>query len=195
MIKRKNNHKRLRVESAALTSNDEIVYQEIEKMYGVKTAKALRKYCQLKGKSPDKVVNDMTTDKNGMCEWDKFDVWAQKQGVRFDAAYSDADVDDILGLKKGTSGRRKGRGSARIYDSPADSDIYGEGSGSHMNEYDIIEWIYEEMYDCEWADDLEMMDDEAAFELSLPGGGAEGNVFKVSVQKIWSGKPRHGLDN
>ena len=67
-----------------------------------------------------------------------------------------------------------------------------EGSGSRMEESDILDWIYEEMGQCEWAGDMDFLDDGNAFEVSLPG--ADGDVFKVSVQKIWSGRLGRRLD-
>lgn len=67
-----------------------------------------------------------------------------------------------------------------------------EGSGSRMEESDILDWIYEEMGQCEWAGDMDFLDDGNAFEVSLPG--ADGDVFKVSVQKVWSGRLGTRLD-
>ena len=82
-------------------SNDMIVYKEIEKMYGVKVAKMLQQYCALKNLDPDTVVNDTSTDRNGMCAWDKFDVWAKGKGVDFADSFGSVDVDDLLGVGKG----------------------------------------------------------------------------------------------
>ena len=120
-------------------SDDRIVYKEIEKMYGVKTAKALERYCAMKGIEPDKVVNDTSTDRNGMCEWDKFDVWAKKHGVDFTDSFGDVDVDDLLGVGKG---KKKSRGSmSKVYDRPTDSDIYGESFDEPADEYEMADFI------------------------------------------------------
>lgn len=69
-----------------------------------------------------------------------------------------------------------------------------EESGSRMDEFDILNWIYEEMRDCEWAeiDASDISDDKAELEVALPG--ADGDVFRVSVQKIWSGRLGEKLD-
>lgn len=169
------------------------IYQNIERMYGVKVAQMLRKYCELKNIDPYVVVKDTSIDKNGMCAWDKFDVWAKGKGVDFAAGFGNVDVDDLLGVGKPKKGKKKAKGrAARIYDRPTDSDIYGEGSASRMDESDIINWIFEEMQDCEWVDDIESPDcyPVASFEVSTPE-----DVFKVSVQKIWSnrGEERFGV--
>ena len=126
------------------------IYQEIERMYGVKVAKMLRQYCELKNIDPDVVVNDTSTDRNGMCAWDKFDVWAKSKGVDFAAGFGNVDVDDLLGVGKK---RKSGRRATRIYDRPSDSDIYAEGMGSNpIDEQFIQDWIAEELQECEWVD-------------------------------------------
>ena len=166
-------------------SDDRIVYKEIEKMYGVKTAKALERYCAMKGIGPDKVVNDTSTDRNGMCEWDKFDVWAKKHGVDFTDSFGDVDVDDLLGVGKK---RKSGRRATRIYDRPVDSDVYGEGSGSRMNEWDIAGWLEEELQECEWVNDLKFSNDDYEdpwFEVD-----ADGSTYRITVKKVFS--PREG---
>lgn len=133
------------------------IYQDIERMYGVKVAQMLRKYCELKNIDPYVVVNDTSIDKNGMCAWDKFDVWAKGRGVDFAVGFGNVDVDDLLGVGKPKKGKKKAKGhSSKIYDRPTDSDIYGEGSGSDpVDEYFIHNWIGEELQDCEWAFDVD----------------------------------------
>ena len=61
-----------------------------------------------------------------------------------------------------------------------------------MEENDILDWIFQEMGECEWADDMEYVDDENAFEVSMPG--PDGDVFRVSVTKVWSGRLGKRLD-
>lgn len=172
-------------------SNDMIVYKEIEKMYGVKVAKMLQQYCALKNLDPDTVVNDTSTDRNGMCAWDKFDVWAKGKGVDFADSFGSVDVDDLLGVGKG---KKKPRGRMpKVYDRPTDSDIYGEGSGSEpVDEYFISNWIGEELQDCEWVDPAEIQyaGDEPWVEISTP----DGDVYRIQVTKVYSSKLGSYLD-
>ena len=165
------------------------VYGQIEKMFGAQVAALLEEYCTLKELDPYKVAFDEKADGTGSTLWDKFSVWAKnKKHVNVNAKFDDYDVDAELN-------RTSGRGRAtRTYDTPVDSDIYGEGSGSKMDEFDILNWIYEEMRDCEWAeiDTSDISDDKAELEVALPG--PDGDVFRVSVQKIWSGKLGARLD-
>lgn len=173
-------------------SNEDIVYQEIERMYGVKTAKALKKYCAMKGIDPSTVVNDTSVDRNGMCAWDKFDVWAKGKGVDFAAGFGSVDVDDLLGVGKP---KRKPKGHAtRFYDRPDSSDIYGEGSGSEpVDEYFISNWIGEDLQDCEWVDPAEIQyaSDEPWVEISTP----DGDVYRIQVTKIFSSKLGEWLED
>ena len=167
-------------------SNDMIVYKEIEKMYGVKVAKMLQQYCALKNLDPDTVVNDTSTDRNGMCAWDKFDVWAKGKGVDFAGDFGSVDVDSILGVGKG---KKKSSGRMpKVYDRPTDSDIYGEGSGSRMSEWDIAGWLEEELKECEWVNDLKFSNDDYEdpwFEVD-----ADGSTYRITVKKVFS--PREG---
>ena len=158
------------------------VYKDIEKMYGVKVAKMLQRYCELKDIDPEVVVNDTSVDRNGMCAWDKFDVWAKGKGVDFAAGFGSVDVDDLLGVGKP---KRKPKGHAtRFYDRPDSSDIYGEGSGSRMNEWDIAGWLEEELADCEWVDDLKTPNDDYEdpwFEID-----SDGSTYRITVKKVFS---------
>lgn len=91
--------------------------------------------------------------------------------------------------------RRKNRKSGRmgrVYQAPTDFSTMDESSGSRMEESDILDWIFQEMGECEWAEDMEYLDDGNAFEFSMPG--PDGDVFKVSVTKVWSGRLGNRLD-
>lgn len=161
-----------------------ITLREIEKWYGKETAAALVQYCDAMEKEIDDVAGD---DK----EWDRFEMWSKskKRGLgtnsgKFNDWQKASRIDD-----KGDVQRAITR-----YDVPVSSDIYGEESGSRMDEFDILNWIYEEMRDCEWAeiDKSDISGDKAEFEVALPG--PDGDVFRVSVQKIWSGRLGQRLD-
>lgn len=160
------------------------IYQDIERMYGVKVAQMLRKYCELKDIDPYVVVNDTSTDRNGMCAWDKFDVWAKGKGVDFAAGFGNVDVDDLLGVGNPKKDKKKAKGrAARIYDRPTDSDIYGEGSGSIMDEYAIAENIGEYIRDCEWAENFNW-GDESDMTFEVDGFG-----YRVTVTKEFAPGP------
>ena len=68
----------------------------------------------------------------------------------------------------------------------AGAEEFVEGSGSRMDEDDILYWIFQEMGECEWVDDMEYKDGENSFDVSMKG--PDGDVFRVSVQKVWSGR-------
>ena len=90
---------------------------------------------------------------------------------------------------------RANRGSERfgdVYQAPTDFSTMNESGGSKMSENDILDWIFQEMGECEWAGDMEYLDDANAFEVSMPG--PDGDVFKVSVTKVWSGRLGERLD-
>ena len=80
----------------------------------------------------------------------------------------------------------------RVYQAPSDFSTMDESSGSRMEENDILDWIFQEMGECEWAKDMEYVDDANAFEVSMPG--QDGDVFRVSVTKVWSGRLGKRLD-
>lgn len=127
-------------------SSDKETLKEIERTYGKKVREALVKYCEKKGLDITQTVYDTKTDGNGQTPWDKFDNWAEtKLGLDVMSGFDDTDIDDILGFKGGRKGAddiAKGRrSSAKIYDRPVDSDIYAEGSGSGMDEYEMANFI------------------------------------------------------
>ena len=143
-------------------SSDQETLKEIERTYGKKVREALVKYCEKKGLDITQTVYDTKTDGNGQTPWDKFDNWAQtKLGLDVMGGFDDTDIDDILGFKRGRKGAddiAKGRrSSAKIYDRPSDSDIYGEGSGSRMDMYAISDNIWDYLEDCEWVENLDQV--------------------------------------
>ena len=168
-------------------STDAETLKDIEKTYGKKTAMALDKYCKLFKKDLTNVVSDMKTDKNGMTEWDKFDRWAQRtmkvdimdnfdDTIDWTGAEEKKDDDKEENLKKPRRSMRKGllRESTR------------------MDENDILDWIFQEMSECEWIDDINYLDDGSAFEVTMQG--PDGDAFKVSVQKVYSGRLGKRID-
>jgi hypothetical protein len=143
-------------------SSDQETLKEIERTYGKKVREALVKYCEKKGLDITQTVYDTKTDGNGQTPWDKFDNWAEtKLGLDVMGGFDDTDIDDILGFKGGRKGAddiAKGRrSSAKIYDRPSDSDIYGEGSGSRMDMYAISDNIWDYLEDCEWVENLDQV--------------------------------------
>lgn len=202
--------------------NSGITLKDIEHGYGKEAAKALQKYCSLKNLDIDEVVSDTKTDGNGMTPWDKFDVWAQKNGVdimgNFDDTYdwsgaeererrererAEMDKEEDREIKKGlreiqknkkelrkmrrqlrrnSKANRRSERFGNVYQAPTDFSTMNESGGSRMDENDILDWIFQEMGECEWAGDMEYVDDETAFEVSIPG--PDGDVFKVSVTKV-----------
>lgn len=72
---------------------------------------------------------------------------------------------------------------ARTYDNPSDADIYGEGSGSRMDEYAIAENIGEYIRDCEWAENFNWGDfSDMTFEV-------DGFGYRVTVTKEFAPGP------
>lgn len=199
-------------------SSDDETLKDIENTYGKKTALALDKYCKLFKKTPTNVVSDLKADGNGMTEWDKFDVWARRK-LKVDIMGNFDDTIDWTGaeekkkadkeekkrekderrtarkfrkglkelrknkkdLKKLRRGLRRGRGLARE-----------SIENARMEENDILDWIREEMCPCEWVEDIYWCDDGNAFEVAMPG--PDGDVFRVSVQKVWSGRLGKKID-
>ena len=100
---------------------------------------------------------------------------------------------DLKELKRGLRKKnRKSRRMGRVHHAPTDFSTMDESSGGRMEETDILDWIFQEMGECEWANDMEYLDDGNAFEVSMPG--PDGDVFRVSVQKVWSGRLGKRLD-
>jgi len=84
-------------------------------------------------------------------------------------------------LDEPTTGRSKR--ATRFYDRPVDADIYGEGSGSRMDEYAIAENIGEYIRDCEWAEDFNWGDySDMTFEV-------DGFGYRVTVTKEFAPEP------
>lgn len=117
-------------------STNDITIEEIESMYGVEVSKALEKYCSIKRLSPDEVVNDTKTDGNGQTEWDKFDNWAEKKlGLDIMGKFDTDDDYDWTGAD-----------TARKEEDDWESDHrdeFMEGSGSRMDEVDVLNSIYD----------------------------------------------------
>ena len=152
---------------------DGSVLQEVERMYGKKVAVALRQYCELKDVAPYNVVNDTTEDRNGMCLWDKFDVWARnKKGLDIMAdMVGDYNVDDEL-----TKTSKKGHATTRFAE-PSNYDIYGE-SGD-QDEYDVLNFITDELNECEWVKWFDFDDYDATCTI----GTSSGKAYDISVKE------------
>jgi hypothetical protein len=94
--------------------------------------------------------------------------------------------------RKNSKANRRAERFGDVYQAPTDFSTMNESGGSRMEDVDILDWIFQEMGECEWAGDLEYLDDANAFEVSMPG--PDGDVFKVSVTKVWSGRLGERLD-
>ena len=124
------------------------VLKDIEKTYGKKTALALDQYCKLKKLDPAYVAFDTTQDKNGMTPWDWFDNYARKK-LGIDIMDNFDDTIDWTGTSgKGVDKERE----IPIYDSPTRGDMYGESGG--RDPQDVLDFLVEEMRDCEWIADI-----------------------------------------
>ena len=156
------------------TMLESITIGEIEKWYGKPTADALKQYCDAKEMDVDRVASNDA-------EWDKFEMWAKarkrKLGTlssKFDNWRDAAEMDD-----KATTKKRKA-GGVRRYDLPTDADIYGEGSGSRMDEQDVLDFIGGELVSCDWVSNLDYDDVDAKCYIDLN----EGTSFEISIKRI-----------
>lgn len=119
-------------------SANDITIDEIESMYGVEVSKALEKYCSIKRLSPDEVVNDTKTDGNGQTEWDKFDNWAEKKlGLDIMGKFDTDDDYDWTGAD--TARKEEDDWEAEH----GEEERFMEGSGSRMDEVDVLNSIYD----------------------------------------------------
>ena len=117
---------------------------DIEKTYGKEVKDALVKYCALKKLRPEDVIDDTQEDGIGQTKWDKFDKWAQKK-LGLDIMGGFDDDWDYTGSEERAK-REKGLSEVPM----GDMDSFMEGSGSHMDEQDILDFIGEELRGCEW---------------------------------------------
>ena len=148
------------------------VYGQIERMFGAQVAALLEEYCTLKELDPYKVAFDEKADGTGSTLWDKFSVWAKnKKHVNVNAKFDDYDVDAELNK---TSGRGR---ATRTYDTPADSDIYGESGDQDEN--DVLDFITDELNECEWVKWLDFDDYDATCTI----GTSSGKVYDISVRE------------
>ena len=169
-------------------STDAETLKDIEKTYGKKTAMALDKYCKLFKKDLTNVVSDMKTDKNGMTEWDKFDRWAQRT-MKVDIMDNFDDTIDWTGAEERKDDDREEENLKKPRRSMRKGLLR---ESTRMDENDILDWIFQEMGECEWVDDMNYLDDGSAFEVTTQG--PDGDVFKVSVQKVYSGRLGKRID-
>ena len=102
---------------------------------------------------------------------DALEQFADKKGMTPDEIFDGGD--DLMSEFANWSKKKLG---LDIDQNMPSAEEFLEGSGSRMDEYDIINWIFEEMRDCEWVDDIESPDADGSFEISTPE-----DVFKVSV--------------
>ncbi len=156
-----------------------ITLREIEKWYGKDTADALVEYCDTMEKEIDQVAD---SDR----EWDRFERWTKNKGARrdksgkkirmgtdsskFDHWLKAAKMDDD---KK----KRKGREYSLV---DKDDEMFQEGSGSHKDEYDILNFITEELYECPWVLNIDYDDNDAKCYIDLDPVTA----FEISVKKV-----------
>ena len=140
------------------STNNEEAYKYIKDTFGAKVEAALRKYCELKKKDPNAVAFDTSKDGSGNTAWDKFDAWARSKGLDIMENLGSNSLDDFIdepktSAKKRATARRYSH-SLPEYDIPFKGDMYREGSGSRMDEYQIAEFIGEELRECEWVENF-----------------------------------------
>ena len=157
------------------TMLESITIGEIEKWYGKPTADALKQYCDKMDMTVDQVASDDAA-------WDKFEIWAKSKksklgthSSKFDNWLAAAGMDN----KEPKSKRNRGRDVKR-YDLPTAADMYGEGSGSKMDEQDVLDFIGGELVSCDWVSNLDYDDVDAKCYIDLK----EGTSFEISVKRI-----------
>ena len=169
--------------------------KDIERTYGAKTAKALVKYCELKKLDIDKVVYDTKEDGNGMTPWDMFDKWANRV-LKLDIMGNFDDTIDWTGAEDETKKPKKlsrgnitkrdgdstGKRFGKVYQAPTDFKTMEESSGSRMSDTDIVNWIGEELEECEWVDDISYSDD-IGLKSAQVAIKVRDKVFIVSVEE------------
>ena len=144
-----------------------ITLREIEKWYGKETANSLVQYCDKMGLEIDDVAGDDRA-------WDKFEMWAKarKRGLGTSAKKFD-NWKDASRIDDKDSGVR----ARQIYDTPADSDIYGESGDQDEN--DVLDFITDELNECEWVKWVDFDDYDATCTI----GTSSGKVYDISVKE------------
>ena len=157
---------------------DGITLREIEKWYGKKTADELVKYCSAKKIGVDAVAASDS-------EWDRFEAWAKgkKRGLgtnssKFDNWKDAARLDD---------GDKRGR-AAKVYDRPTDADIYGEGSGSGMDQDAISSKIYDYLSGCDWVQSMDPRDGDILITV-------DGRDYSILVEPEMDRMRRYGMSD
>ena len=133
---------------------DKVSMGEFTKMYGADVAKALEKYCDAMHKKPEEVINGNDMDMA------RFENWAKRK-LKMDI-YKKFDNYDY----------------AKDLDNDAKSRMVDE-SGS-MNEQDIVDWIGNELSECEWCSNITFDDVNAVVEVETD----EGKKFEISVKPM-----------
>lgn len=133
---------------------DKVSMDEFTEMYGADVAKALKKYCDAMHKEPEEVLNgdDM--------EMTRFENWAKRK-LKMDIYKNFGDYD-----------------YAKDLDKDAKSRMVDESSS--MDPQYVIDWIAEELGDCEWCADFTFDDFEPTLEVET----SDGDRFEISVTPI-----------
>ena len=158
-----------------------VTLKEVEKGYGKDVKDALVQFCAKKKLSPDEVVNDDTEDKNGMTLWDKFDVWA-KNALGLDIMHNYANGADwtVVGT---------GREEMPIYDDVLPAKPLRESDELYHDfqpdEWHIIDFIHDELRDCEWILDMDYVEGRnPAIEMTVGGG----KRYRIEVNPLGRAK-------
>ena len=145
-------------------------------------------------KDIDKVINDLTPDKVGLTEWDWFEKWAKrtlkldiyggfsddwKDELDKDAKGEDDEEDAKEKVKNAKKKRKLGR-ELKVYPTPSRSDYMMAESSSPIDPQYVIDWIGEEIGDCEWCADYTYDDYDPIIEIET----TDGDRFEISVKKL-----------
>lgn len=186
-----------------IKESQEASLKDIESSYGKGVAKALVKYCNEKDKDIEKVINNTTPDRFGLTEWDWFEKWA-KRTLKLDiyGGFSDDWMDDIdndskknddsddndSNLSDGISSRKLSKSKRRklsrgipVHDLPTRSDMMMRESGGGYDAQGILDWIGDELIECDWVNDNMTFDDTNPI---LEIETTDGDKFEISVKKI-----------
>ena len=155
-----------------------VTLREIEKWYGKDTADALVEYCDTMEKEIDQVAD---SDR----EWDKFERWTKTKGARRDKigkkirmGTDSSKFDHWLKAAKMDNDGKKRKGNE--YSLVDNDEMFQEGSGSQRDEQDILDFITEELYECEGVSDIDYDDYEAKCQFTLDGE----KQFEITVKRI-----------
>lgn len=169
-------------------SSEQETLKEIESTYGKKVRDALVKYCTAKNLDITETVYETKTDGNGQTPWDKFDNWAEKR-LGLDIM---GDFDDDFDYTGADARAKRERGLQEV--PLASMDSFDEGSGSQKDEYQIAEFIGEELRECEWVNNFNW-GDYSDMTFDVDGFGYRVTVTKEFAPREFAPKKVNAVDD